>query len=262
MTSFHRCTCNATLIGLCLAAANGAYAQVGTINSAVINPRVYNDISGATLTSVALYPAVIAFDEANVSRTNGFANRDTWQFSNNGGTSAYQFQNGDLFDASMTLQLTGSPIAPRKEAGFLFSTANDGDIQFIVNTDGHEVVQFGGISFYSFNVNNGITYNSGNTIDLGMSYFLDGNGKNALRFWANGVASPVFEFGPTVGSGALDIGNGSTLGGYFQIVNDPSNPSNGGDALFSGISISVIPEPSVFALLGLGMLALVFRHRR
>src|ERR1039458_6923532 len=123
MTFFHRCTCNATLIGVCLAAANGAYAQVGTINSAVINPRVYNDISGATLTSVALYPAVIAFDEANVSRTNGFANRDTWQFSNNGGTSAYQFQNGDHFDASMTLQLTGSPIAPRKEAGFLFSTA-------------------------------------------------------------------------------------------------------------------------------------------
>src|ERR1039457_609849 len=214
MTSFHRCTCNATLIGVCLAAANGAYAQVGTINSAVINPRVYNDISGATLTSVALYPAVIAFDEANVSRTNGFANRDTWQFSNNGGTSAYQFQNGDHFDDSMTLQLTGSPIAPRKEDGFLFSTANDGDIQFVVNTDGHEVVQFGGISFYSFNVNDGITYNSGNTIGLGMYYFQDGNGMNALRFWANGVPSPVFDF-----AAGADIGNGSTLGGYFQIQN-------------------------------------------
>jgi len=162
----------------------------------------------------------------------------------------------------MNLTLTGNPITPRKEAGFLFSTAYNGDIQFFVNTDGHEVVQTGGISFYSFNVNNGITYNSGNTINLGMSYFLDGNGKNALRFWANGVASPVFEFGPTVGSGGLDIGNGSQLGGYFQIQNAPSDPSNGGDALFSGISMSVIPEPSVFALLGLGMLALVFRRRR
>ena len=267
MTSFHRCTCNATLIGVCLAAANGAYAQVGTINSAVINPRVYNDISGATLTSVALYPAVIAFDEANVSRTNGFANRDTWQFSNNGGTSAYQFQNGDHFDASMTLQLTGSPIAPRKEAGFLFSTANDGDIQFIVNTDGHEVVQFGGISFYSFNNSTpplggyGMTYNSGAFITLGLNYFLDGNGKNALQFFANGNASPVFEFGPSVGSGALDIGNGSTLGGYFQIVNDPANPSNSGSAVFQNITITV-PEPSSLVLLSAGVLPLLLRRRR
>src|ERR1035438_3563806 len=236
MTSFHRYTCNATLIGLCLAAANGAYAQVGTINSAIINPRVYNDIPGATLTSVALYPAVIGFDESHVSTNNGFANRDTWQFSNNGGASAYQFQNGDYFDASMSLQLTGSPIAPRKEAGFLFSTANEGDIQFIVNTDGHEVVQFGGISFYSFNASNGITYNSGDTIHLGLTYFLDANGKNALQFFANGTPSPVFEFGTNVGSGALDIGDGSTLGAYFQISNDPNNPTNSGTALFQNIS--------------------------
>ena len=262
MTFFHRCTCNATLIGVCLAAANGAYAQVGTINSAVINPRVYNDISGATLTSVALYPAVIAFDEANVSRTNGFANRDAWQFSNNGGTSAYQFQNGDYFDASMTLQLTGSPIAPRKEAGFLFSTANEGDIQFIVNTDGHEVVQFGGISFYSFNANNGITYNSGAFIVLGLNYFLDtATGKNALQFFANGTPSPVFDFGPGVGSGALDIGNGSTLGGYFQIVNDPTNPGNSGSAVFQNITITV-PEPSSLVLLSAGVLPLLLRRRR
>src|ERR1017187_2985965 len=164
MTSFHRYICNATLIGLCLAAANGAYAQVGTINSAVINPRVYNDISGATLTTVSNYPSLISFNEQNVSQAGGFANRDTWQFSNNGGTSAYQFQNGDYFDASMTLQLTGSPIAPRKEAGFLFSTANAGDIQFIVNTDGHEVVQFGGISFYSFSESSIVSYNSGDLI--------------------------------------------------------------------------------------------------
>jgi hypothetical protein len=251
------CICYATLIGL----ANGAYAQISSINSAFVTPRAFNDVPGATVTAINAYPSFIAFSESGVSQATGFANRALWQFSNTG-TNAYQFQNGNYFNASMNLTLTGNPITPRKEAGFLFSTANDGDVQFIVNTDGHEVVQFGGISFYSFNANNGITYNSGNTINLGMSYFLDGNGKNALRFWANGVASPAFEFGPTVGSGALDIGNGSTLGGYFQIVNDPSNPSNGGDALFNGISISVIPEPSVFALLGLGMLAVVFRYRR
>jgi hypothetical protein len=158
--------------------------------------------------------------------------------------------------------LTGNPITPRKEAGFLFSTANEGDIQFIVNTDGHEVVQFGGISFYSFSGNNIVSYNSGDTIRLGLNYFLDGNGKNALQFFANGNASPVFEMGPSVGSGALDIGNGSTLGGYFQIANDPANPNNAGTALFQNISIESVPEPSSFVLLSAGILPLLLRRRR
>jgi hypothetical protein len=259
MKFLKRCTCYATLIGL--AAANGAYAQINTVNSAFVTPRAFNDVPGATLNVINNYPGFIAFSEGGVSAATGFANRELWQFSNNG-TSAYQIQDGQYFNASFDLTLSGNPITPRKEAGFLFSTANDGDIQFIVNTDGHEVVQIGGISFYSFSVNNGITYNSGNTINLGMSYFQDGNDKNALRFWANGVASPVFEFGPTVGSGALDIGNGSTLGGYFQIQNDPANPSNGGFALFEDLSMTVVPEPSVLSLLGLGIVALVFRRRR
>ena len=134
---------------------------------------------------------------------------------------------------------------------------NVGDIQFIVNTDGHEVVQFGGISFYSFNESSGISYNSGQAINLSMAYFLAGSGNNALQFSANGVSSPVFEFAPGAG-----IGNGSTLGGYFQIVNDPANLGNSGATLFQGISISAVPEPSVLSLLGLGIGALVFRRRR
>lgn len=257
MSFVNRCAFCAALIGL--AAANGAYAQINTINSAVVTPRVFNDITNATFTGVANYPSSISLSEARVSQTNGFANRDIWQFSNNG-TTAYQIQDGQYFQAAFDLTLTGNPISPRKEAGFLFSTANEGDIQFIVNTDGHEVVQFGGFSFYSFSANSIVSYNSGDTIRLGMNYFLDGAGKNALQFFANGFASPVFEMGPTVGSGALDIGNGSTLGGYFQIVNDPANPSNAGTALFQNISIGV-PEPSVAALLALG-LPLLFRRRR
>jgi hypothetical protein len=257
MTFYNSTIARMAIISTCLGAFFECNAQVSSINSAFVSNRVFNNVPGAALTSFNLYPGIVLFGETGVSAPSGFANRDVWQFSNNGGVSAYQFQNTNYFDASMTLQLTGSPIAPRKEAGFLFSTANFGDIQFIVNTDGHEVVQFGGVSFYSFSANNIVSYNSGDTIKLEIDYFPALDGNNAIQFFANGNGSPIVEFAP--GSG---IGNGSTLGGYFQIVNDSANPSNGGSAVFGNISITPVPEPAVFALLGLGVLPLVLRRRR
>jgi hypothetical protein len=233
-------------------AAVTGVGQVSSINSVTVNPRVYNDVPGSSLTVVTNYPSNVSFTDQNVSAATGFANRHTWAFSSTSGQSSYQFQNNDFFHATMNLTLTGNPTSPRKEAGFLFSTTF-GDIQFIVNTDGHEVVTFGGPSFFAFPS----TYNSGDTITLGIDYFLDNNGKRALMFSANGVNSPIQEFtNPEQG-----IING-TLGGYFQIVNDPNNPSNSGSAVFGNINISPVPEPSIFALGGLGMLGLVIRRRR
>ena len=86
-------------------AATGAYAQIGTINSSVVTPRVFNDIPGATFTSINSYN--ISLSETGVSAPSGYANRDIWQFSNNGST-AYQLQSGDYFNASFNLKLTGS----------------------------------------------------------------------------------------------------------------------------------------------------------
>ncbi len=224
-----------TLIGLCLAAASGAYAQVSSINSAVITPRVIDDIPGAMGTYLNKYPGFISLSEAGVSQASGgFADRDVWFFSNDG-ASAYQFQNNDYFSASFSVTLTDKADSPRKEAGFLFSNngySPYGDLQFIVDSDGHEVVQFGGISFWAFAPTYVPPYFTGTTIRLGMKYFQAKDGNNAFQFSANGIFSPVFEFDPGFG-----IGNGNTLAGYFQIVNDPADPNNAGTAVFSGINI-------------------------
>ena len=88
------------------------------------------------------YPSLIAFDDQNVSAPSGFANRHVWRFSSDSGATVHHFSNDEFFSVSMTLTLTGDPISPRKEAGFLLQSIG-GDGQFIVNTDGHEVVAFG-----------------------------------------------------------------------------------------------------------------------
>ena len=238
-----------------LAAANGAYAQVSTINSVIVHPREYNDVPSSALSVVNNYPSLITFSDLGVSAPSGFANRDVWRFSNDGGVSAYPFQNNDFFHVSMDLTLTGNPISPRKEAGFLFDTVGCQG-QFIVNTDGHEIVAFGGpLPFYSFAPS---TYISGDKITLGMTYFVDASGKRAIIYSANGVQSPILEFG----NNEQGIINGSTLGGYFQIVNDSANPLNSGIASFGSINFTAIPEPSTFALLSLGILSLGLQLRR
>jgi len=256
ITSIRRYTFDAILIGLFLAAAGGAYAQVSTINSAVITPRVFDDVTNAIGTYINLYPGSITLGESGMSQATGNEDRDVWQFSNNGST-AYYFGNSDYFTASMTMTLSGNDTSIGNEAGFLFSTASEGDIQLIANSPGHFLGQFGGISYW----NSGTTYALGNTVTLGLSYFLDtATGDNALQFFANTNASPVFDFAPGVG-----IGAGSTLGGYYQIQNDPANSINSGSAIYSGISITPSPEPSTFAFLSMGIGALgavVLRRRR
>src|SRR5438552_18468108 len=115
MTSFKHNACYAILC--ILGASNGALAQISTINSAVYTPRQFNDVPAATLTVVSNYPTLISFEEKNVSKPTGFANRDSWHFSNNSGASPFLFGNSDYFTATMTVTLTGDPISPRTEAG-------------------------------------------------------------------------------------------------------------------------------------------------
>ena len=129
-------TCKFTFISLCLAVANGAQAQVGSINSVFIF-HSFNDMPGATVTPVNSYPGSVTLSESGATRSaSGGLNRDVWQFSNNGGASAYEFQNNDYFNASFNLTLTGSGTSSVDlEAGWLFSNPSGsfgGDLQSIV----------------------------------------------------------------------------------------------------------------------------------
>ncbi len=213
-----------------LVAVNGAVAQISTINSAVYTPRQFNDVPGATLTVVSNYPSLISFEEQNVSTPTGFANRDSWHFSSDSGASPFLFSSNVYWTMTMTVTLTGDPISPRKEAGFVFNNPlNDGG-EFIVNTDGHEVVAFGGfLPFYKFPS----TFQSGDTVTLGMTYIQDSNGKNAIIYSANCLQSPPLEFSNL----ELGVIEGTTIGGYLQIVNSPTIATNSGTAVFQNIKI-------------------------
>ena len=280
MNSLQRYTCKATLIGLCLAAASGAYAAVGSINSAVIIPT-WNDIPGATRSPINSYPGSVTLSETGVSAVSGYANRDTWMFSNNGST-AYAFQNNDYFNASFTLTLTGNATTTGLEGGFLFNNPNTdlgygGDLQIVVVGQGGNagtVFQGGGPSYYPFSPAAGgypgaggsvPNYVLGQTYTLGLNYVVDPNtGMNAFQYSVNGqfaASSPgntYFDITPVNNP----FGAGNTLGGYFQIQNDPNNANNQGTAVFGDITITPVPEPSTLAFLGLGMVTLLLRRRR
>jgi hypothetical protein len=250
MNFLNRLEWHMAAIALLILMVAGAEAQVTNINSAVITTRVDNGVPGALVTAINLYPSIVLFNESKVSAPTGSDNKDVWQFSSNGGVSAYQFQDFDFFNASNIVQLTGSPANPSKQAGFVFNTASAGSIVFSVDTLSHAVVATGSsFGSYSFST---LSYNSGDTIALGFDYLKAPDGGSALQFFANGIASPVFEFSP-----GQDIGNGSTFGGFFQIQNDPANPNNSGLVTFQNIGIVSTPEPSSVAILGVGLMALL-----
>ncbi len=233
MSHLKRYACSAAFVGL--VAVSPAVAQISTINSVVYTPRQFNDIPGATLTIVSNYPSLISIEYQNVSTTNAaFADRTSWHFSNNSGASPFMFSNHDAFTVTMNVTLTGDPISPRKEAGFVFNNPlNDGG-EFIVNTDAHEFVAFGGfLRFYAFPRN----FNSGDTVKMGLTVFKDSNGKNAIIYFAETATtclrSPPLEFD----NNEQGVINGTTIGGYIAVVNSPTITTNTGIAVFQNIKI-------------------------
>jgi hypothetical protein len=260
MTSFNRSTRIGTLVGVCLAMASGAWAQIGTVNSAIVTTGFFHDFTSGTETAGNDYPTFISLGEFNAGRAaSGGLNRDIWQFSNNGGSSAYTLGANDYFSVSMTMFMFGESGTVDSEAGFIIPNANGGfgggDLQFIAKaSQDHFIGMFGGTGFW----NSGLSYSVNTPVTLGMSYFFDtAANENALKFWVtyNGstVYSPIQDW-----TGNLA---GDTLGGYYQIGNGGTSPGASGQAVFANIGLTAVPEPSVLALLGLGGLAMVLRRR-
>ena len=258
-----------------LALPSNGLAQVSSMNSEIIDARVFNDVPGATGTYTNDYPTAITLAEANVSSATGFADRDVWYFSNNSGGSAYPFQDGGFFDSSFTVNLTGGTAGSDIEAGYLFSNPSGsfgGDLQMFVNGAG-VVAQVGGPSYYPFSPAAGgfpgaggsvANYTEGTPYTMGLNYVLDpGTGKPAFQYSVNGQfaasapGDPYFDI-----TGTLTGSQPSTLGGYFQIQTVAANPTNSGQAVFSNISITAVPEPASLALLGLSLPALLARRRK
>jgi hypothetical protein len=262
MNLMHRNTRVWTLIGLGLAVANGAWAQISSINSAVINPRVFNNFPGAVGTYVNNYPGSITIGESGAySSTAGGLDRDIWNFSS-GGSTLYTLGANDFFSVSMTVNITGTTTVDN-EAGFIVQNVNGnfagGDLQFLADPNSGFLGMFGGTGFW----NSGITYTAGTTVTLGMQYFYDSaNCEDAFQFWVNNgggnIYSPVQD---DVNSGVPENVAGDTFGGYYQIGNGGSAPGASGQAVFGNIAFAV-PEPSLAALLSLGIPFLVWRLRR
>jgi hypothetical protein len=235
-------------LGLAFTAVNASHAQVSTVNSVIVQQGILDsaNLPNAVLSGVTNYPSLVSFSVTNagVGTTNTSFSpiQDVWQFSVQGQTNAYMFQSNDLFNVTMNVTLTGSPVSPRKEAGFAFNdVAGNINGQYILDTDAGEVVAFGGnLPFYATPLNR--AFQSGDTITMGITMLIDANGKQAIVYSADGISSPPLEFG----SPQTDY----TLGGYLQIQGQSlqvstnivvTTNSNLGLASFANISIAILP---------------------
>lgn len=114
----------------------------------------------------------------------------------------------------------------------------------MVNTDAHEVVAFGyPFPFYRFD----LSYNSGDTIHLGIHFFKDTDGKYKIIYMANELTSPALEIAD---QSVIIQRNWITPGGYLQVNIQAGNPNNGGTAVFDNIKWNGVLLRRAFAIGG------------
>jgi len=157
--------------------SNVSFTKTPEPNSAYTKTRVYNDCPTSNVTVTNDYPNSICIQDANIDCF-GFANRHIWRFSEDGGTTAVEFNNNAEFSYSADVTLSGTGVG---EAGLEISPWYSHDVggTFNVRTPDGEIAVFGHrLPFYSFTASHGISYVGGQTINLGIAY--DPNSNSAL----------------------------------------------------------------------------------
>ena len=263
MSIVKRYTCLATLIGFGLAAANALGA---TWDSAVINARVFNDDAGSTLATLNTYPTLVRISDTPTGV--GFANLHNFHLADGG--IEHSFANGEAFSFSADLTISGAGAG---EAGLQLSPwwAQDVDGRLNFRTTDGEIAAFGGrLPFYSFTASQGLTYTKGTTVRVGVVYNPNSLSSSDpatitynLTMGANFYTSGPLAFdegNPLEGYGSWGHLDNARVGGYVQVFTAQSGAGNNLTAEWANITI--VPEPSVVALLGLGILPLLFRRRR
>lgn len=244
------------------------------INGAVITTRIFNDCPSSILTTVNNYPALISFEDLDLSCT-GFANLHNFRLSENGGASQAVFMNNDAFEFHADLTMTGAGESGLNVSPW-WSQNVDGRLN-IRTTDG-EIAVFGGrLPFYSFTGSQGLTYTEGDTIRLGVIYRPNSltAGDPATIEYQVTMGATLYTSGPL----AFDEGfpledppyglwgmlNDARVGGFVQAFLQAGNPDAGvraefGNMTYSGGAAPAIPEPVGLGLLGL--VTLTLRRRK
>ncbi len=267
MNSLKRCSCNVTLIGLCLGAASGAYAQ--TINGYYTAPRVVNGDPLSTLTITP--PPLINVNPVTININDQYTgvssdvNRSDVLASSDGGATANTFGIDDSFIFTTRLTLTDGFNSPRKEAGIRFNSPAYGDMLFLVNSDAGEIVTFGG-PFHLFGNNGGGNgYTPGTSILLGVKEIGGGDG-------IGGTADTI-EYFIDYGAGIVTTGPlpwtnlegglpSYQVGVYAQGRDVTANNGDYINGLFTDTTFTTIPEPGTFALVGMGLFGLLAIRRK
>ncbi len=249
-----------------LAIAGSATADVTDINGIVAFNRIFNDRPASTLVVTNNYPTSYRIQESDPG-AGGFANRHTGYYSNDGGATRRDFDYNELFDISVTMNLTTDPVSGVSESGFQFDLFGLGRFG-VITADGR--IEADGSVIPNFNFGPGIIQNG--TVSLRMIHRPgSGNGFTPIGAGQRSTMEYLYDIGSGyVSSGLVEFNN--TEGGIPEIPfndfyigvgsqNNFSSGLNSADALFTNFSNLAVPAPSAAALLGLGGL-LVARRRR
>jgi len=234
-------------------------AQAAFVDGVKINERVFNDFPDSTLNVTNNYPALVEFDESNYG-AGGFANRHDAILSDDEGATAKIFDTVDAFDVKADVTLTAGSDAPRKEGGLRVN--HDGfDGLFLVNTDAHEIVAFGGpLPFFNF-ADDGLSYTAGDTINMRMIYRPGAPG--TIEYIVDQGSGPVSSGQIPIDNLEGGILNGSQVGFYSQATPNADNADDFLDARFENI-MARVPEPSTLLLvvMAIGGMLLPMRPTR